>query len=144
MDKEEIDSNNECERDIGMTPEEPEERLIDFAVAVMSICGSLPRTFEGKHIGEQLFRSGTSAAANDAEVRGAESMRDFVRKLGVVRQELNESQVWIRRLQKNLLSTHPAIPTAVAECSELCCSISASRRTAESTIRRKEALGSQS
>jgi four helix bundle protein len=120
-----------------MTAEELEERLIDFAGTVMSICGALPKSFEGRHIGEQLFRSGTAAAANYGEVRGAESMRDFVHKLGIVRKELNESLVWLRLLQKIDSSPIPLLERAIAECTELCRIISASRKTAETRLKTK-------
>ena len=66
-----------------------QERLIDFAVEVMELCDALPKTFAGRHIGEQLFRAGTAGAANYAEARGSESKNDFIHKLGIVRKELN-------------------------------------------------------
>ena len=76
------------------TGEQLQDRLTEFAVQVMELCDKLPKTFAGRHLGEQLFRSGTAGAANYAEARGAESRNDFVHKLGVVRKELNESLVW--------------------------------------------------
>jgi four helix bundle protein len=75
--------------------EDIQSRLNGFAVQVMALCDGLPRTFAGKHIGEQLFRSGTACAANYAEARGAESRNDFIHKLGIVRKELNETLVWL-------------------------------------------------
>ena len=44
-----------------------EERLIDFAVRVIRIVESLPKTRIGNHIGGQLIRSGTSSAPNYKE-----------------------------------------------------------------------------
>jgi hypothetical protein len=41
---------------------ELENRLIDFAVRVISVADALPDTPTGKHISRQLLRSGTSAA----------------------------------------------------------------------------------
>ena len=58
-----------------------EERLIDFAVRVITLCDSLPGTRAGNHLAGQLLRSGTSPAAHYAEARGAESSEDFVHKL---------------------------------------------------------------
>ena len=52
---------------------ELENRLIDFAVRVISVADALPDTPTGKHISRQLLRSGTSPAPNYAEARGAES-----------------------------------------------------------------------
>lgn len=58
-----------------------QERLINFAVAIIHLCNHLPTTPAAKHIAGQLLRSGTSPAANYAEARGAESTGDFVHKL---------------------------------------------------------------
>ncbi len=41
-----------------------EERLMKFAVRVMKICDSLPPTPAGRHIADQLLRSGTAPAPN--------------------------------------------------------------------------------
>jgi len=55
-----------------------QDRLVEFAVNVMELSERLPRTFAGRHVGEQLLRAGTAGAANYAEVRGAESRNDFI------------------------------------------------------------------
>ena len=70
-----------------------EDRLIEFAVRVIRLCGHLPHTEAGKHVGRQLRRSGTAPAAHYAEARGAESKRDFVHKLRICLKELNETSV---------------------------------------------------
>jgi four helix bundle protein len=53
--------------------DELEERLIDFAVRIVKLSASLPKTPAGKHIAAQILRSGTSPAPNYGEARGAES-----------------------------------------------------------------------
>src|SRR6476646_5464848 len=75
---------------------ELEERLLDFAVRVINLSASLPKTPAGKHIAGQILRSGTSPAPNYGEARGAESPADFVHKLSVVLKELNETSIWLR------------------------------------------------
>lgn len=52
--------------------DELEERLIDFAVRLIKLSASLPKTPAGKHIAGQILRSGTSPAPNYGEARGAE------------------------------------------------------------------------
>ncbi len=37
-----------------------QERLIEFAVKIIKLCSSMPKTLTGKHISGQLLRSGTS------------------------------------------------------------------------------------
>ena len=71
------------------------ERTVDFGLAVMEFCESLPRTVAGRHIGDQLMRSATSVAANYAEASEAESPADFVHKLKLAQKELKESRVWL-------------------------------------------------
>jgi hypothetical protein len=39
-----------------------QERFINFAVGIIKVCGQLPNTPAGKHVGSQLLRSGTSPA----------------------------------------------------------------------------------
>jgi four helix bundle protein len=77
--------------------DELEERLIDFAVRIVKLSASLPKTPAGKHIAAQILRSGTSPAPNYGEARGAESRADFVHKLRIVLKELNETR-HLRRL----------------------------------------------
>jgi hypothetical protein len=48
-----------------------DERLINFAVAVIDISEVLLKTFAGIHIAGQLVRSGTSPALNYGEAQSA-------------------------------------------------------------------------
>lgn len=118
--------------------EDIQDRLVDFAVNVMGLCDRLPKTFTGRHVGEQLMRAATAGAANYAEVRGAESRNDFIHKLGIVRKELNESLVWLRLLERRAIGPRDSIVALRSECDELCRIISASRKTAEQNSRRME------
>jgi four helix bundle protein len=76
--------------------DEIEERLVNFAVRIVKLSASLPRTPAGRHIAGQILRSGTSPAPNYGEARGAESHADFVHKLRIVLKELNETSIWLR------------------------------------------------
>ena len=71
------------------------ERTVDFGLAAMEFCESLPRTAAGRHVGDQLLRSATSVAANYAEASEAESPADFIHKLKLAQKELKESRVWL-------------------------------------------------
>ncbi len=55
-----------------------DERLINFAVAVIEISESLPKTFAGNHIAGQLVRPGTSPALNYGEAQSAELRNDKI------------------------------------------------------------------
>ena len=77
-----------------------EDRLIDFAVRIIRIAESLPKTKTGSHITGQLVRCGTSPAPNYGEAQGAESRADFVHKMKLCLKELRETRVWLLMLVK--------------------------------------------
>jgi four helix bundle protein len=105
-------------------------RLVNLGVNVMALCDKLPQTNAGKHFAGQLLRSGTSAAPNYAEARGAESASDFIHKLGVVLKELNETEIWLETIGQRDLLPADRIQPVHQECGELCKIIAVSRRTA--------------
>jgi four helix bundle protein len=106
-----------------------QERLINFAVEIIRLCSSLPKTRAGNHLAIQLLRSGTSPAANYGEARGAESRNDFIHKLGIVVKELNESIIWLEILKRSEMHTHNDIEPCLKECIELAKIISSSIKT---------------
>ena len=107
-----------------------EERLVDFAVRIINLSASLPRTPAGKHITGQILRSGTSPAPNYGEARGAESRADFVHKIRVVLKELNETSIWLRIIERSRLLKTELLIDIVQENGDLCRIFAASLRTA--------------
>ena len=77
-----------------------EDRLIDFAVRIIQVAESLPKTRVGNHIGGQLIRCGTSPAPNYGEAQSAESPSDFIHKMKVGLKELRETKVWLLMIVK--------------------------------------------
>jgi four helix bundle protein len=110
--------------------DELEERLIDFAVRIVNLSASLPKTAAGKHIAGQIMRSGTSPAPNYGEARGAESHADFIHKLRIVLKELNETSIWLRVIERSKMLRKELISDIVGENRELCRIFTASLRTA--------------
>jgi len=68
-----------------------DERLINFASAILELSDLLPQTLAGRHIAGQLVRSGTAPALHYGEAQGAESRKDFVHKMKVALKELRET-----------------------------------------------------
>src|SRR5262245_33663690 len=112
-----------------------ERRLIEFAARILDLSSQLPRTPQGRHVTQQILRSGTAVAADYGEARGAESRSDFIHKLRVVFKELNETTIWLELLIKTCpVVAENAIPI-VAENRELCRIIAASIKTAHRSER---------
>ena len=131
---------NKTENDV--SPKSPQskadelkERLIDFAVRVIKLSASLPRTPAGRHIAGQILRSATSPAPNYGEARGAESHADFVHKLGIVLIELNETSIWLRVVVRSQMLQKELLSGIVEENSELCRIFTASLKTARTSRR---------
>ena len=115
--------------------DELEDRLIDFAVRIVKLSASLPRTPAGKHIAGQVMRSGTSPAPNYGEARGAESHADFIHKLRIVLKELNETSIWLRVIERTQFVKKELLTELTGENRELCKIFTVSLKTARKRIR---------
>jgi four helix bundle protein len=111
-----------------------ERRFITFAATILDLSAKLPKTPQGRHICNQILRSGTASAANYGEARGAESRADFVHKLRVVFKELNETTIWLEIIAMGSLLPADATAKIVAENRELCRVIAASIKTARASL----------
>ena len=78
-----------------MTPKELKDRTKRFAVDVIQLCRELPVTLDGKTVGQQLIRCGTSVAANYRASCRARSRAEFIAKLGTVEEEADETLFWL-------------------------------------------------
>jgi four helix bundle protein len=67
-------------------------------------------------------------------------MSDFIHKLGIVLEELNESRVLLRMVRIRQMSPLMTSEPVFKECDELCRIIAVSRRTAEQHSRSNHAI----
>jgi four helix bundle protein len=74
-----------------MNAEEMKKRTRDFALRVIRLVRALPKTVDGRAIGGQLIRSGTSVGANYRAACSTRTKREFVAQLGVVEEEADET-----------------------------------------------------
>ena len=114
-----------------MKPQDLEDRLIDFAVAIVDVVEALPNSKAGSHIAGQLIRSGTSPAPNYGEARSAESRRDFIHKMKISLKELRETMIWLKIVSRKHMIVGEGIDAAISECDELISIFVSSTRTAD-------------
>ena len=113
-----------------------EERLIDFAVRIIRIAESLPKTKVGNHISGQLIRRGTSPAPNYGEAQSAESRSDFIHKMKICLKELRETKVWlIMIVRANLIKPKSKLEPDISENDELISIFMTSIKTAKQNQR---------
>lgn len=97
-----------------------EERLIDFAVAIIRFVEKLPAKKSAIHLGGQLLRSGTSPSLNYGEAKSAESKNDFIHKMKICLKELRESHNCLRILHRaKIFFNEQEIKSLIIECNEL-------------------------
>lgn len=106
------------------------ERLSGYGAAIVQCVEALPNTRAGRHVADQLLRSGTAPGAHYEEARGAQSRRDFVHKISLALKEARESMHWLRVVQGTGWDV-PQVGPALSEGQQLVRMLSAAKRTAQ-------------
>jgi len=79
-----------------MKQEEFAERLWEFAARVGKVVDALPDTRLGRHVANELVRSGTSSPPNYEDARFAPSGEDYACRLSVAAEAMRETLGWLR------------------------------------------------
>ena len=120
-----------------MKPQDLQDRTKDFALRVMKPASFLEKDSLGKLIGRQIFRSGTSVAANYRAACKAKSVKDFVAKLGIVIEEADETCFWIELLNDSTIVTNNKLESLLQESKEITAIMVSSRNSAIKNQREK-------
>ncbi len=115
------------------------DRFMMFSVNLINLEKQICKTYAGRHIYGQLFRSGTSAGANYEEARAGESSADFIHKMQISLKEFRESHYWIGLISaaKLIDSQDSALIFIRSESKELANIIAKSIFTAKTKILKK-------
>ena len=81
-----------------MNADELRQRTKTFAVRILRLADSLPRSPGAQSIARQIARSGPSVGANYRAACRARSPAEFRAKLGIVEEEADETAYWIELL----------------------------------------------
>src|SRR5437764_15289355 len=104
-------------------------RTKQFALRVMKMVDALPRTIQGRAIAKQIIRSATSVAVNYRAACRARSRAEFIAKIGVVKEEADESSFWLELIVHSGLLTEARIRPLLTEAGELVAIMAASRKS---------------
>jgi four helix bundle protein len=113
-----------------MNETELKTRTKQFALRVIKLVGALPRNTEGRAIGAQLVRSGTSVGANYRAACRGRSKAEFISKLGTVEEEADESAYWMELVIDGGLLPKARVTALHREACELTAIMAASRISA--------------
>ena len=121
-----------------MTEDELKQRTKRFALRVIRLVRALPKTSEGRAIGNQLMRAGTSVGANYRAACRARSRADFASKLAIVEEEADESAYWMELVVEADLMKKELVGPLLSEANELVAIMSASRQSVRSKIKNQK------
>ncbi|MBM4020057.1 MAG: four helix bundle protein [Planctomycetes bacterium] len=113
-----------------MTEQELKARTKQFALRIMRLVRALPKNLEGRVIGGQLLRCGTSVGANYRAVCRGRSKADFVAKMAIAEEEADEASYWLELIVEGGLMTEPRMRPLLKEANELVAILTASRKSA--------------
>jgi len=112
-------------------PEELRERTKQFAIRIVMLFRSLPKTDDARVLGKQVLRSGTSVAANYRAVCRARSKAEFISMMGVVVGEADETVFWLELIAETGIVAKQRMQDLLQEANELLRIFVASRETAK-------------
>ncbi len=95
------------------------DRTRRFALSVIELYSSLPRSEVARIMGRQLLRSGTSVGAHYREGTRARSDAEFISKMEGALQELEETMYWLELLEGSGICSLDEVKAVVREADEL-------------------------
>ena len=113
-----------------MNETDMKRRTKRFALDVIQLVSKLPKTTEGRVVGNQLIRSGTSVGANYRAACRGKSKADFIAKLGIAEEEADESCYWMEIIIEGKILSQEKVNSLLKEANEITAIIVASRKTA--------------
>jgi len=114
-----------------MTGAQLKARTKEFAKKIIELCRKLPDNREGRLLGNQVFRSGTSVAANYRAACRSRSKAEFISKLAVVGEEADETLFWLELIKEMKTLETPLLIDLATESNELVAIVVSSIRTAK-------------
>ena len=90
---------------------------------------AMPNTIAGQAIAKQIVRSGTSPSANYRAACVGKSDKDFINKLKMVEEELDETAHWLELIMDSGMLPKERLESLHEECIELVKMIVASIKT---------------
>jgi four helix bundle protein len=107
------------------------KRTKDFALQIIRLYCSLPKTPVAQVLGKQLLKSGTSPGAHYREALRARSTAEFISKLEGGLQELEETAYWSELLVESDIVQKDKMNPLLTETDELTAMFTASVITAK-------------
>jgi len=96
-----------------------QERSLAFAVRILKLTRAFPRDVAAQVVARQIARSGTSVGSNVEEAQGAQTRKEFARKMNIARSEALETRYWLRVIAEVGIIPRERLETLIQESDEL-------------------------
>jgi four helix bundle protein len=96
-----------------------EIRTKKFAIGIIKLSSTLPKSEEGKVIKNQVTKSGTSVGANYREANRSRSKPDFLNRIKICESEASETMYWIELIDELKWSDTERTTLLLKEADEL-------------------------
>ena len=122
--------NDESDKDLRV-------RTKSFALRIIKLFSSLPKTNGAQVMGKQVLRSGTSVGAHYREACRARSTAEFISKIEGGLQELEETVYWLELLTESNTVKEERLKPLLQEADELIAILVASVKKAKARLLKK-------
>lgn len=120
----------DSDRSFSQKATELRDRTKSFAVRCLKLIESLARSMPAKVIANQLARSATSVGANYRATCRARSRREFIAKMSITLEEMDESRYWLELIVEMEFMAESRLDSLMKEADELTAIFTTSRATA--------------
>ncbi|MEW6482544.1 MAG: four helix bundle protein [bacterium] len=112
------------------------ERTKQFGIKVIKLVENFPKNYVANILVRQLLRSATSVGANYRAVCRARSKPDFISKMGIVEEEIDETLYWLELFIETNLMNKEEVQHLLDEANEITAMVVASINTAKKNQKR--------
>ena len=113
-------------------------RTLQFSMRVVHLVEKLPASVTGDVFGRQLLRCATSVGANYRAASRAKSERDFLNKMKICEEEIDETLYWLELIKHAQVFDESRMQPLIAEADELCAIITAICKTTSAKLRNRK------
>jgi four helix bundle protein len=117
-----------------MNAQELKDRIKSLAYRSINVCESLPKTLTSQTIAKQLLRLSLSAAANYRSATRSQSKKQFLSKLNIALEGLDESLFWLEALNDLKIIPINKLSLLLTESEELVKILSATKNTTKKNL----------
>ena len=102
---------------------------------VFDLIDEIPQSPKGRVVQTRLAKAASSAAANYRAAQRSRSRADFISKLSVALEEIDETAFWLEFLPDTRLSSSESVTPLFREADELSAIFMSSRKTARANTK---------